>query len=345
LNSRAFQRVSLAACCLAYFVIVLGAYVRLSDAGLGCPDWPGCFGQITAPDEAMDIARASEAFPHIEIDSGKAWKEMLHRYFASALGLLILVMAFLAWKNREDTHQQVKLPFILVGLVIFQGLLGMWTVTQLVRPTIVTLHLLTGLLTLSALFWVFIKHKKPWQNKLISMEIDSTVKLLAMISVFILTIQIFLGGWTSTNYVALYCPDFPTCQGRWLPETNFSEAFVFFKDPTVNYEGGSLSLSAGVTVHFLHRVGAIITAVALISLSILLLIRSINPILRKLSLLLLALLTIQISLGIANVVMVLPIPIAVSHNAVAAALLLTLLLINYTLNIASNTHYSPRGLS
>ena len=346
MNSKAFQRISLAACLLAFIVIVLGAYVRLSDAGLGCPDWPGCFGQITAPDEAQDISRARDAFPHIEeIDPAKAWKEMIHRYFASILGLLIIAMAVIAWKNRHIEQQQVKLPFILVGLVIFQGLLGMWTVTQLVRPTIVTLHLLTGLLTLSLLFWVFIKHKQPWLDKLKEVEAQNSIKTLAKLSVFVLALQIFLGGWTSTNYVALYCPDFPTCQGEWLPQTNFNEAFVFFKDPTVNYEGGSLSLDAGVTVHFLHRVGAIITAIVLLGLSILILLKNSNSVLRKLSITLLALLITQISLGIANVVLVLPIPIAVSHNAIAAALLLTLILINYSLNITPKMTLSPRGAS
>ena len=343
MNSKIFQRISLAACTLAFIVIVLGAYVRLSDAGLGCPDWPGCFGQITAPDEAQDISRALAEFPHLDVDPGKAWKEMIHRYFASILGLLIIAMAIFAWRNRQDKSQQLILPVTLVGLVIFQGLLGMWTVTQLLRPTIVTLHLLTGLLTLSLLFWVFIQHSKPWLNKLHadhfrSIKTSSYIKPLAKISIGVLALQIFLGGWTSTNYVALYCPDFPTCQGSWLPETNFSEAFMFFRDPSVNYEGGTLSLEAGVTVHYLHRVGAVFTSIVLCLLAALILIKSANPVLRKLSGLLLALLLTQVSLGIANVVLVLPIPVAVSHNAIAAALLLTLILLNYSLNIETKTN-------
>jgi len=325
---------------MAFFVIVLGAYVRLSDAGLGCPDWPGCFGQIGAPDEAHEIRQAINLYPHLEVHSGKAWKEMIHRYFASFLGLLILIMAFLAWRHRLNPNQQLKLPLFLVFLVIFQGLLGMWTVTQLVRPTIVTLHLLTGLLTLSLLFWVFLKHSQPWsQNEWLKKaqgpNINNLIKPLAKVAVLVLAFQIFLGGWTSTNYVALYCPDFPTCQGVWVPETNFSEAFVFFKDPTVNYEGGSLSLEAGVTVHFLHRVGALITTVVLSLLALLMLFKSNNDLLRKLAALLLFLLTVQVSLGILNVILVLPIPIAVAHNAIAAALLLSLLLINYSLNSGS----------
>ena len=328
---------------MAFVVIVLGAYVRLSDAGLGCPDWPGCFGQITAPDEAQDISRARDAYPHLEVHSGKAWKEMIHRYFASALGLIIIAMAVFAWRNRSDKEQQVILPFILVALVIFQGMLGMWTVTQLLRPTIVTLHLLTGLLTLSALFWVYLNHTRPWIKKLQLPELKRLhnsqhyINRLAKVSVFVLALQIFLGGWTSTNYVALYCPDFPTCQGSWLPETNFSEAFVFFRDPSVNYEGGTLSLEAGVTVHLMHRVGAVITTVLISVLAALILFKNANPLLKKLSIALFALLFTQVSLGIANVLLVLPIPIAVAHNAIAALLLLTLLLLNYCLNAATNT--------
>jgi len=332
LNSKIFQRVSLVACLLAFGVIVLGAYVRLSDAGLGCPDWPGCFGQLTAPETARELSRARLDFPDKDVHTGKAWKEMAHRYFASTLGLLILVMAYFAWRNRRDQSQQLVLPFLLVVLVIFQGLLGMWTVTQLVRPTIVTLHLLMGLLTLSLLFWVFIKHIRLWSEKIRDVNVSSSLQTLAKLAVVVLGLQIFLGGWTSTNYVALYCPDFPTCQGSWLPETNFTEAFQFFKDPTVNYEGGTLSSEAGVTVHYSHRIGAIITALVLSVLALRILFTISSRVLRAQAVLLLVLLTTQILLGIANVVMVLPIPIAVSHNAIAGALLLALLLINYSLH-------------
>lgn len=340
MNNRLFQKVSLAACLLALVVIVLGAYVRLSDAGLGCPDWPGCFGQITAPDEAQDISRARIEFPDKEVHSGKAWKEMVHRYFASTLGFLILIMAFLAWKNRLDKHQQLKLPLALVALVIFQGMLGMWTVTQMLRPTIVTLHLITGLLTLGLLFWVFLKHSKLWVNELATNTLKTEqfkkyIKPLAKIALVVLAFQIFLGGWTSTNYVALYCPDFPTCQGSWWPQTNFSDAFVFFRDPSVNYEGGTLSLEAGVAVHYSHRIGALLATIVISFLAVLILLNSGNRLLRNLSILLLTVLTAQVSLGIANVMLVLPIPVAVSHNAMAAVLLLTLILINYSLGISS----------
>lgn len=348
LYSKAFQRISLAACSLAFIVIILGAYVRLSDAGLGCPDWPGCFGKITAPKDAQELSLARDAYPHVEVDSAKAWKEMIHRYFASFLGLLIIGMAYLAWRNRKAEGQQLMLPVLLVGLVIFQGMLGMWTVTQLVHPTIVTLHLLAGLLTLALLFWVLIKHSRPWLSQLQQVRTGAAVRWLARLSVPVLALQIFLGGWTSTNYVALYCPDFPTCQGQWLPQLDFDEAFVFFKDTSVNYEGGTLSLAAGVTVHFMHRVGALLTTLVLLTLGFLLLLKQ-QSVLRKQAWLLLFLLGLQISLGIANVLLVLPIPIAVAHNAGAALLLLGLLLINYSLSstrnpVPTNPNTSRRSL-
>jgi len=329
LDNKIFFRIGLAACLLAFFVIVLGAYVRLSDAGLGCPDWPGCYGQITAPDDMEEIARARLSHPDAEIDSGKAWKEMIHRYFASTLGLLILLLAFFAWKHRHNEKQQVVLPFILVVLVIFQGLLGMWTVTLLVKPTIVTLHLLMGLATLSLLFWVTLKHAQPWVQRLKTLTLPRFLTRWARLALVVLVLQIFLGGWTSTHYVALYCPDFPTCQGEWWPQTNFADAFVFFKESGINYEGGSLSLEAGTAVHLMHRLGALISALVIAGLAITMLLKSGDRVIRKTSLAILGILGLQIALGISNVLLQLPIPVAVAHNGVAALLLLSLILLNY----------------
>jgi len=332
MSNKLFFRVSLGACILALFVIVLGAYVRLSDAGLGCPDWPGCYGQITAPDDAEEISKARLIYPNSSIDSSKAWKEMLHRYFASILGLLILIMAFIAWKQRKQKTQALYLPLLLVVLVIFQGLLGMWTVTLLLKPVVVTLHLLTGLLTLSLLFWLVLTQGKAWKNRTDTNNNRPSHARWAQIALVVLAIQIFLGGWTSTNYAAFYCTDFPTCQGQWIPETDFSEAFAFFSETGVNYEGGVLSNRAGVTVHFMHRVGALITFIILAGLAIYLLIKSEDSLVKKTSVTILLLLVAQVALGIANVLLLLPIALAVSHNAVAALLLLTMIVLNYQLH-------------
>lgn len=328
--NQTFFRVSLSATTLALFVVVLGAYVRLSDAGLGCPDWPGCYGQILAPSAESSIHIANQAFPDTPVETPKAWKEMIHRYFASTLGLLILAMAFIAFKHRKTSKQQVKLSLFLVLLVCFQGALGMWTVTMLLKPFIVTLHLLGGMLTLALLFWATLtayQNTKPRSNKHILAP--PSIKKWALLALIVVYIQIALGGWTSTNYVALYCTDLPTCQGQWLPPTNFEEGFTLWhKDHTddKNYEGGVLSLEAGTAVHITHRLGAVITllvvggfALKLFSLGI--------GIARRYGVLLGLVLGTQISLGLLNIILVLPIPIAVAHNGVAALLLLTLIAI------------------
>ncbi len=325
-----FSKVSSAALILAFIVIVVGAYVRLSNAGLGCPDWPGCYGQITAPDDFHEIQKASEIYPDSQVDSAKAWKEMLHRYLASTLGLLIIAMAFLAIKNRCKPGQQLYLPLALVVLVIFQGMLGMWTVTLLLKPAIVTMHLVTGLLTLSLLLWTVLKHRQFFTRDTTpgSATIQPFIKKWSRLALAVVATQIFLGGWTSTNYVALYCPDFPTCQGQWWPATDFPEAFTFIKEIGVNYEGGTLTKDAGVTVHLMHRIGALLSLLIIGSLA-LVLTKNRNRTLRTISYFILGFLGIQISLGIANVLLLLPLQLAVSHNAFAALLLLSLVTLNY----------------
>ncbi|NOX09121.1 MAG: heme A synthase [Gammaproteobacteria bacterium] len=332
INPAIFTRLSLAAFLLALVVIVVGAYVRLSDAGLGCPDWPGCYGQLVAPDEHHEIKQAMDAFPEHSVDSGKAWKEMVHRYLASTLGFLILIMAWIAWRNRGH-QQQFYVPLILVGLVIFQGMLGMWTVTLLLKPTIVTLHLLTGLLTLSLLFWVWMKQNKTLQQTLITgRSVSNGLLFWARAGLLMLALQIFLGGWTSTNYVALYCPDFPTCQGAWWPEMKISEAYVFFRESGVNYEGGTLSNAAGMTVHTLHRVGALLTFL-LISAIVISVLSGVRLLLiRRVAYWVMVLLLLQLGLGIANVLLRLPLALAVAHNAGAALLLLAMLRLNFLLH-------------
>lgn len=321
-----FSRINLSAIVLTLIVIVLGAYVRLSDAGLGCPDWPGCYGQFSAPDNMEEITRAEILFPKHTVESHKAWKEMLHRYLASLLGLVIIAMAVIAWRNKQSAQQPLMLPIFLVGLVIFQGMLGMWTVTHLLKPTVVTLHLLTGLLTLSLLFWSYLQSK----GKLYSQQsVKTGVRVGSRLALVVLSLQIFLGGWTSTNYAALYCPDFPTCGGQWLPEMNFDEGFNFIHESGVNYEGGVLSTPAGMTVHVMHRLGALITTIVVVLLAFLLLRGEHSRLLRNTAGVLLAVLAIQIALGIANVLLYLPLPLAVAHNAGAALLLLVMVFLNY----------------
>lgn len=255
-----FRRVALAGVLLALVVVVLGAWVRLSAAGLGCPDWPGCYGHLSAGSAAENVAAVNEAFPHRPFEYHKAIKEMVHRYFASGLGLLILLLAGLAIVNRQDPQQPVALPIALVALVIFQGLLGMWTVTLLLKPLIVVLHLIGGLSTLSLLAWLAMR---PGEQAVLSQPATTNLRKLAGLGLAMLALQIVLGGWTSSNYAALACPDFPTCQNSYWPEMDVKDAFVLWRGLGIDYEGGVLDHPARVAIHFVHRLGAIAAAVIL----------------------------------------------------------------------------------
>ena len=277
-----FRRLALAGAVLAFVVIVLGAWVRLSAAGLGCPDWPGCYGHLTAEDAARNVDAINAAFPERPFEYHKAVKEMVHRYFASTLGFVILVLAGLAIANRDDPEQPLALPIALVGLVIFQGLLGMWTVTLLLKPLIVVLHLLGGLATFSLLAWLAMKPGETRDSGLglgtrastrvrtssLQPPASSRSALSRLRASSFSCCRSRLGGWTSSNYAALACPDFPTCQNAWWPEMDAADAFVLWRGLGIDYEGGVLDHPARVAIHFAHRLGAIAAALILGALSI-----------------------------------------------------------------------------
>ena len=305
---------------LALIVIVLGAYVRLTDAGLGCPDWPGCYGKLLVPVSEGATEQANIAYPDRPLEHAKAWKEMIHRYAASTLGLLILIMAGLAWKNTQLAHMRT-FTTILLCLVIFQGMLGMWTVTLLLKPVIVMSHLLGGLTILSLLYWSMLRQQS---HNGIFVSVANKKQLPFVIGgLLVLVCQISLGGWTSSNYAALVCPDFPTCQGVWWPTMDFNEGFILWRGLGIDYEGGVLHGAARTAIHMTHRIGAVITFITLLFLAI----QAIKSKLTKLKfsgLAVLGLLLIQVSLGIANIKFNLPLSVAVAHNGVAALLLLSL---------------------
>lgn len=325
-----FRKIALLATTLALVVVVLGAYVRLSDAGLGCPDWPGCYGHLTVPEASHHVDKANAAYPDRPVEAAKAWKEMVHRYFASILGVFIIALAVLAWRTKRISNQQVKLPIFLVGLVIFQGLLGMWTVTIKLNPTIVMLHLIGGMTTLSLLWWMALR-----QSKMFIPHSSYPTQLkpftgIAIIGLIIVAFQIMLGGWTSSNYAALVCADFPTCQGYLIPPTDFKEAFNLWRGTEINFEGGVLDNTARMTIHFVHRVGALITFLFVGWLSLKLIFGTEVYKLQSLGRILMVVLVAQVCLGIANVIYSLPLFVAVAHNGVGALLLLTMVTINHT---------------
>lgn len=324
--TRLFYCLAWLATALTLVVVLLGAYVRLSDAGLGCPDWPGCYGHLAVPQEEQHVAVANETYPERPVEAPKAWKEMTHRYLAGTLGLLILALAFLALRNRRSPDQPVLLPMLLLGLVIFQAALGMWTVTLLLKPLIVSAHLLGGMATLAVSFLLVLQSGKHGQD--VVTRAPARLRCIAMIALLVLVAQIFLGAWTSSNYAALACPDFPTCQGRWLPPTDFREAFTLWRGLGTNYEYGVLENRARLTVHLSHRIGAILTLLALAATALYLIFAERAGWLRTLGIALLLALGLQITLGISIVLLHLPLPLAVAHNGGAALLLLVLVALN-----------------
>jgi len=323
-----FARIALIATVLALCVVILGAYVRLSHAGLGCPDWPGCYGYLGVPETDQEVQAANALYPDRPVEAHKAWKEMVHRYFAGILGLLVFTLAFIAWRNRRNPRQAVKLPVFLSILIIFQALLGMWTVTIKLKPLIVMLHLMGGMTTLSLLWWLSLRHLNLFARLRIGM-MPARLKKLALIGLLVVVVQIMLGGWTSANYAALHCTDFPTCQGEWWPQTDFGEAFTLWHGIGPDYEGGIMSNTARVTVHFTHRLGALVTLLYLGVLGLMLLLGRLGENLQPVGLTLLAVLLLQVSLGIANVLLSLPLGVAVAHNGVGALLLLTVVTLNH----------------
>ena len=333
MNQPLFVKLSLLATALALVVVVLGAYVRLNNAGLGCPDWPGCYGHLTVPTSSHAVAKADQAYPHRPVEAHKAWKEMIHRYFAGTLGLIVFALAAIAWWRRRHgvPDQLVGVPSFLVVLIVFQALLGMWTVTLLVSPPIVMAHLLGGMTTLALLWWLSLR-----QSGLLAAQggVDQAIRRLrpwALAGLVILVCQLALGGWTSANYAALVCPDFPTCQGQWWPHMDFSDAFTLWHTTGVNYEGGVLPNDARVAIHVTHRLGALVTFLFLGTLGMATLRAPVGRAARRIGAVLLVVLLAQVSLGIANVELSLPLPVAVAHNGVAALLLLTVVALNHSL--------------
>jgi heme a synthase len=333
--NRHFYVFALVASGLALAVVVLGAYVRLSNAGLSCPDWPGCYQQLLAPMTEQEIEEANRLYPERPVETDKAWKEMIHRYLAGTLGLLILGLAIIAWRNRSDPRQMTVLPFVLVGLVGFQAALGMWTVTLLVQPAIVTLHLLGGMSVLALVWWLALRQRQTRQEVLPRVWYASAFKAWALGGLVLLALQLMLGGWTSTNYAGFYCSDFPTCQGQWWPNMSFREAFTFWQPLGENYEGGRLAPEAAVAIHVVHRIVALLVLVVLSAIGLRAALGRGTTALRSVGWIVLILVLTQVGLGIATAVSGIQLALAVAHNAVAALLLLAVVTLNHLLR--------PRG--
>ena len=313
---------SLLALLLAAVVVILGAWTRLVDAGLGCPDWPGCYGFILVPESSSDIALAEARFPDAPVELDKAWPEMVHRYFAAGLGLFLVVSAVIAWRRRAELAPGIlELSLLLVAMVLLQGAFGAWTVTLKLWPQVVTAHLLGGFTTLT-LIWLLCL-RCGWLERF-DLRAPKRLRGLAGTALVLLVLQIAIGGWVSSNYAALACPDLPTCHGQWWPEANFEEGFNFTQDIGPNYLGGQMTSDARVAIQLVHRIGALVVAAA-----IFLLVWRLWAYHRLLAAALGTVTAVQILLGVLNVVLVLPLANATAHNAVAALTLLVLVTVNY----------------
>jgi len=315
-------RLSQVAIVVTAVVIILGAYTRLTDAGLGCPDWPGCYGFLTVPTEVSDISEAEQAFPERPVEAHKAWNEMIHRYFAGSLGLIILAIFIMSLKARLP----MLLPSVLLATVCFQAALGMWTVTMNLQPAVVMGHLLGGFTTFSLLLLMTLqlrqKIKASWIPKL-ELKVRPSLIIGFKLATVVLVLQIALGGWTASNYAAVACIELPVCESGWQERFDLKQALSI---PTghADYEFGVFPYEARMTIHILHRFGALFTTLILVGL-IWKLFSYRQAASNKMAWSLSGFLTLQVLLGLSNVVFHLPLAVAVAHNFVAACLLLTLL--------------------
>jgi len=333
--ARWMRRLAVAGVIVCFTVVVLGAYVRLTAAGLGCPDWPGCYGQLT-PGGAEHSASAQAAYATRPLEVGKAWREMIHRYAASTLGLIILILAALALRARRQHLVSVPFALALLATVLVQGLLGMLTVTWQLKPLIVTLHLLFGMTTLALLWWLTLSlPMSSWGASAMrgpGRSVSGGAALpflnayrLTLLGLAALIVQIALGGWTSSNYAAIACPDFPTCQHAWWPRTDYRHAFVLWHGLNINYEGGVLDNPARVAIHLTHRLGALLAATALALAALFVLRRRGLVAARPRAWFVLAALALQLLIGTSMVLKGFPLWLATAHTAGAALLLLATL--------------------
>jgi len=328
-------RLALFATLLAVVVVLLGAYTRLTHAGLGCPDWPGCYGFLGVPMSEHKQAVAVTRFPEAPVEVAKGWYEMVHRYFAGSLGLVILALALQALRQRGTPGQPLKLPLALLALVIVQAAFGMWTVTLKLWPQVVTAHLLGGFATLSLLFLLTLR----LCGRFAAVTVPGRLRALAAGALLLVIGQIALGGWVSSNYAAVACVDVPTCHGEWWPAMDFANGFHLTQHIGPNYLGGQLDSDARTAIHMTHRLGALLVTLVLLLLAWQLRRNGFA----RLSALVVSALAVQVCLGISNVVFHLPLLVAVAHNAGGAALLLVMVGVNYRLRPVARAALAHRS--
>jgi cytochrome c oxidase assembly protein subunit 15 len=322
---------ALAGALLAAAVVVLGAWVRLTDAGLGCPDWPGCYGHI--------YPKAGSADPQSRFHFAKALHEMIHRYFATTLGVVVAGLLVWAVRFRNDRGQPLTAAVLAFFVVCVQGLLGALTVTLLLKPLVVTAHLLGGLTTLGLLWWLSLAPDLRQAT-----ERETRLRQFALLGLAVLIMQIALGGWTSSNYAAVACPDLPTCQHSWWPQMDFRDAFVLWRGLGIDYEGGVLANSARTAIHFTHRLGAVMAGSVLLILGITAARNRESRRAATAGRLLVLAVVLQICIGMATVLWGVPLVLATLHNAGAAFLIISLVTLLRALSPAAGSPAAAVGM-
>ncbi|MFN7570876.1 MAG: COX15/CtaA family protein [Betaproteobacteria bacterium] len=339
-----FRKLAWVTAFLTFDLILFGAFTRLTDSGLGCPDWPGCYGHSNPLSAGESIRAAETAQPTGPVTMTKAWIEMLHRYFAMAVGFLIIVLMVMAWQRwRRDRRRSPWLATVIFFAVCLQGAFGAWTVTMKLQPLIVTVHLLGGLTLLALLVWLamreestapsFLRKREPsdvGQGTGFPLPREQHIRSLAALAFVLLYLQIALGGWVSTNYAVLACPDFPLCQGQWLPPMNFAQGFTLWRDLGETASGEPIVFAALVAIHWTHRHVAYLVFAVLGRLAWRLWrVPGCERLARALVVLLLA----QLATGVSNVVFAWPLSAAVLHTGGAALLVAVLVAINFRLTL------------
>ena len=338
-------------------LIEFGAFVRLTDSGLGCPDWPGCYGQLLPTQAGAQInqAIADQGGTHGPVSHGKAWIEMLHRYVASFIGVLILVMFVralidkyrdgrTAWVRASNEFGSASVgiawPLLLLVVVSLQGLFGKWTVTLKLMPIVVTTHLMGGMLLFALLIWFWMRERqRAGETRAMTIAVTGGVGPLVWFALLTVLMQIFLGGWVSTNYAVMACGELPGCDGQLKPTVAWNEGFTLFRALGRNADGSFLSIDALRAIHWAHRLGALVTTVVVVAAAVALL--RAHPALRRQAMAIKVALLLQIVIGISTVWFNQPIALATAHNFFAAVLLATLVVAAYRVSgAASNSVFA-----
>lgn len=336
----ALRRLALLGMSLCLVVVVLGAWVRLTDAGLGCPDWPGCYGHVTPAGAERAPGKIESFSPGWDYDSGKAWREMIHRYAATTLGFIIVLIAAIAIAYRRERPVSVPFAITLLTVVVLQGVLGAFTVWWLVKPLVVVLHLVGGLTTLSMLTWLWLTMRRrsgvvePVAGATKTSALNGARKA-AIVATVVVSLQIMLGGWTSSNYAAVACPDLPRCQNQWWPEgMDWDDAFVLWRGLDINYTGGVLEHPARVAIHFTHRLGAVVTTLVVLFAGWLAIRHGPTPLVRRAGGWAIGALALQLIIAVLMILKAFPLSLAAGHNAGGAILIMAMMLLNRRLREA-----------